>query len=165
MPRPPKKARGIYYRKNADGQIDWYYRIYLDGCEQRKGPFKTRTDAQDKRNQLKSAHQDGKVDPKGGWKRFEDVLDRHLEVKAAKKDQASQRKFAQWWKDRAKVKGVKRVKDLTLGFLEEARDDLKRERIALGPGRRSVKQVKRKPPIRKHEEPRGKFREGATINR
>ncbi len=165
MPRPPKKARGIYWRKNADGQIDWYYRIYLDGCEQRKGPFRTKTDAQDKRNQLKSAHQEGKVDPKGGWKRFEAVLDRHLEMKAAKKDQASQRKFAQWWKERARAKGVKRVKDLTPHFLEEARDDLKRERINQGPTPRSGKHRDRKPSVGKLAEAVGKYREGSTLNR
>ena len=165
MARPPQKERGLYTRKDAEGKILWYCRAYLNGREQRVGPFLTKTEAKDKREDLRADHRQGKVDPDGGWQRIEDLIDRHLTLKADKKDQATQRQFAHWWKARCKAKGLKRVKDLTVRALEEARDDLKRERIKQGPARVSAKQMKRKPPVRKQQEPLGKFREPATINR
>src|SRR5688500_10250402 len=129
MARPPKKERGIYARKDADGNTLWYCRVYLNGRDQREGPFTTKTDAKDKREDLRANHRQGTVDPQGGWQLLDDLIDRHLKLKTSKKDQGSQQRFSQWWKERFKATGVKRVKDLTDRVLEEARDDLKTERI------------------------------------
>lgn len=165
MGRPVKKTRGIYWRRDANGTIWWYYRIYLNGREQRNGPFESKTLAQDKRNDLSSDYRHGKVDPEGGWQRIDDVLDRHVRDRAKKKDQASQRRFCAWWKARCQAAGLTRVRDLSVIFLEEVRDELKHERIKIGPTPRAVKHKKRKLPVGKLAEAVGKYREGATLNR
>lgn len=165
MARPPKKERGIYSRRDIAGNTLWYCRVYLNGRDQREGPFTTKTDAKAKREDLRASHRQGKVDPQGGWQLLDELIDRHVKLKASKRDQRGQRRFSHWWKERFTAKGLKRVKDLTVRILEEARDDLKRERINQGPARVSLKQMKRKPPVRKEQEPFGKFREPATTNR
>ncbi|MDH4236628.1 MAG: site-specific integrase [Nitrospira sp.] len=165
MARPPKKERGLYARKDADGNTLWYCRVYLGGREQREGPFSTKTDAKNKRDDLRSQHRLGQVDPEGGWQPLGELIDRHLKLKATKKDQPSQQRFSEWWKAWFDAKGLKRVKDLTARILEDARQDLKTERIKVGPGRRSAKQMKRKPSVSKVLESTGKYREPATVNR
>lgn len=169
MARPIKKERGIYARKGADGKILWYCRLYLNDREQREGPFETRTAAKNKRDDLRSQHRLGKVDPEGGWQLLEDLIDRHLNEKADKKDQASQKRLSLWWRERFKAKGIKRVKDLTVRVLEEARRDLKTEVIKAG--RHPVIPVlpngkkPRKKAAAKQAEQVGKHREPGTINR
>ena len=37
MARPPKKERGLYTWKDASGKLWGYYRVYLNGREQRGG--------------------------------------------------------------------------------------------------------------------------------
>ncbi len=169
MARPVKKERGIYARKDVDGNTLWYCRVYLKGREQREGPFETKTDAKNKRDDLRSQHRQGKVDPEGGWQLLEDLIDRHLKEKADKKDQASQKRLSCWWRERFKAKGLKRVKDLTVRVLEEARSDLKTEVIKVG--QKPVVSVlpngkkPRKKPAPKQAEQGGKHREPGTINR
>ncbi|MEX5215302.1 MAG: site-specific integrase [Nitrospiraceae bacterium] len=163
MARPHKKDKGIYARKDADGNTVWYCRAYLDGREQRIGPFTTKTDATNKYQDLKAEHRAGRVDPHGGWMLVEDLFDRHLSAKADKKDQATQQRLATFWKARFKAHGIKRVKDLTIRFLEETRDELKAEWIKQGPTRRARKP--RKTPVRKEPMREPTHRTPGTINR
>lgn len=167
MGRPIKKERGIYFRKNADGKIVWYCRVYFSGREQREGPFETKTEARNKRDDLRSQHRMGKMDPEGGWQLLDDLIDRHLKLRADKQDQSSQKRFSRWWRERFKPKDIKRVKDLTIRVLEEARQDLKAEIIKVGPELPPVvlegKKAGRK--IHKQVEGLGKHREPGTINR
>ena len=169
MARPIKKERGIYARKDADGKTLWYCRVYLNARERREGPFEIRTDAKNRRDDLRSQHRRGKVDPDGGWQFVEDLIDRHLKVKADKKDQRGQKRFSSWWRERFKAKGIKRVKDLTPRILEEAREDLKTEVINVGrESQQTIMPDGRKPrkkPAPKQGELAAKHREPATINR
>jgi integrase len=169
MARPIKKERGIYARKDAEGKTLWYCRVYLNGRDQREGPFEMRTGAKNRRDDLRSQHRLGKLDPEGGWQLVEDLIDRHLKVKADKKDQHGQKRFSSWWRERFRAKGIKRVKDLTPRILEEAREDLKTQIIKVGPeplppimpdDRKS-----RRKPAHKQGEMIAKHREPATINR
>lgn len=165
MARPPKREKGLYTRKDASGRLWWYFRIYIAKREQRGGPFATKTEAQEARNALATDHRRGKVDPEGGWQRIDDVLDRHVAARDKKKDQASQRRFCAWWKLRCQSAGLTRIKDLTVRFLEEVRDELRRERIKIGPTPRTRTHRGRKPSVGKLAEAVGKYREGATLNR
>ena len=169
MARPIKKERGLYVRKDADGKALWYCRVYLNGREQREGPFETKTDAKNKRDDLKSQHRLGKVDPEGGWQLLDDLIDRHLKLKADKKDQASQAWMSRWWRERFKAKGIKRVKDLTVRVLDEARTDLKGKVFTVGPAPVGLLlpngKKTRKKSASKQAEQTGKHREPATINR
>lgn len=165
MARPPKKERGIYARKDADGKTLWYCRVYLNGREHRLGPFETKTDAKNKRDDLRSEHRLGKVDPEGGWQLLGDLIDRHLKLKASKKDQVSQQRFSHWWQERFKAKGLKRVKDLSVRILEEARDELKTELIKQGSKRALIKRRRRTVPVRKEAQPAERYRSPATVNR
>jgi len=165
MARPPKKEKGLYTRTDASGALWWYYRVYLNGREHRGGPYKTKGEAKAAREQLTSDHRRGKVDPEGGWQRIDDVLDRHVASKADKKDQRTQRRLLRWWKARCRAAGLVRIKDLTVRFLEDVRDELKRERIKLGPMPRLASRRKRTPPVGKPVEAVGKVRAGGTVNR
>ena len=85
--------------------------------------------------------------------------------RATKKDQASQRRFARWWKARCHTAGLTRIKDLTVRFLHVVRHELAHEPIKIGPKPRTVKHKKRKLPVGKLVEAVGKVREPGTINR
>jgi len=165
MARPMKKERGLYTRKDASGNLWWYYRVYLDGREQRGGPYKAKGEAKAARENLTSDHRRGKVDPHGGWQRIEDVLDQHVRNRAQKNDQVSQRRFARWWKARCHAAGLTRIKDLTVRFLHVVRHELAHEPIKIGPKPRTLKPRTRKPPAGKLAGAVGKVREPGTINR
>lgn len=165
MARPLKKERGLYTRKNVIGRVWWYYRVYLDGREQRGGPYETKGEAKAARENLTSDHRRGKVDPHGGWRRIDDVLDQHVRDRGTKKDQASQRRFARWWKARCHAEGLTRIKDLTVRFLHVVRHELAHETIKIGPKPRAVRYKRRKLPVGKLAEAVGKVREPGTINR
>jgi len=85
--------------------------------------------------------------------------------RATKKDQASQRRFARWWKARCHTAGLTRIKDLTVRFLHVVRHELAHEPIKIGPKPRAVKHKQRKLPVGKLVEAVGKVREPGTINR
>ena len=85
--------------------------------------------------------------------------------RATKKDQASQRRFARWWKARCHTAGLTRIKDLTVRFLHVVRHELAHEPIKIGPKPRAVKHKQRKLSVGKLVEAVGKVREPGTINR
>ena len=127
MARKGRLDRGLMQKRDANGKIVWFVRLYHEGKERRFGSFSTKTAARDFYEKAKQEQKTGRFFPEryqhGGYELIEDVIDRYLLTITTKKPttQSAERYFAKWWKG---YFTGKRLNTITVRALEEARQIL-----------------------------------------
>jgi integrase len=127
MARKGRLDRGLYQRTNAQGKAEWHVRLVHNGKEYRSSAFPTKTKAREWYEKAKAQQRDDKFFPE----RQKDkplataYIDTYVEKLAVSgksaKTQYEERRYGKWWKGRL---AGKRLKDVTLADLEDAKDEL-----------------------------------------
>ena len=127
MARKGRLDRGLMQKRDVNGKIVWFVRLYHEGKERRFGSFSTKTAARDFYGKAKLEQKEGRFFPERyqqrGYELVDAVIDRYLLTVTTKKPttQMAERFFAKWWKDYFKDK---RLNAITVSRLEDARQIL-----------------------------------------
>ncbi len=101
MARKGRLDRGLMQKKDVNGKLVWFVRLYHQGKERRFGSFRTKTDARDFYNQAKDEQKKERFFPEryqqGGYEKVSVLIDRYLETRKLKKAFRDEQYFAKWW--------------------------------------------------------------------
>ena len=123
MARKGRLDRGLMQKKDGNGKVVWYVRLYHNGRERRFGSFPTKTQAREFYEKAKREQTEEKFQPERyqkGRVTVAELIDHHVTVSTVKNHQ-TEAYYGSWWK--ARMKG-KRLNGITPRDLEEAQRDL-----------------------------------------
>jgi integrase len=133
MARKGRLDRGLMQKKDVNGKLVWYVRLYHQGKERRFGSFKTKTQARDFYDKAKQEQKNGRFFPEryqlGGYEKVSVRIADYLETRTLKKAFRDEQYFAKWWS--AWFQG-ERVNAITPQRIEEAQQTLLRQGRAPG---------------------------------
>jgi integrase len=118
-------------RKDVQGKLTWYVRLYHENKERRFGSFPTKTKAREFYAKAKTEQKEGRFFPEryqhGGYDTVEAVIDRYLVTAKTKKAYYDEQFFGRWWK--AWFKG-ERLNAITPQRVEDAKEHLAKKGIS-----------------------------------
>jgi len=123
MARKGRLDRGLMQKKDSNGKLVWYVRLYHNGRERRFGSFPTKTQAREFYEKAKREQTEEKFQPERyqkGRVTVEACIDQHVSVSTVKDHQAEVY-YGTWWKHRLKGK---RLPGITPADIECAQRDL-----------------------------------------
>jgi len=133
MARKGRTDRGLMQRKDAQGKVVWYVRLWHNGRERRFGSFPNKTKAREFYEKAKLEQKEGRFFPEryqqGGYEPVATMIDRYLETAKTKKAYKDEQFFGRWWKAWFKDQ---RLNAITPQRIEEARQELLRQGRAPG---------------------------------
>jgi len=115
-------------RKDAQGKLVWYVRLWHNGRERRFGAFPNKTKAREFYEKAKLEQKEGRFFPEryqqGGYEPVATVIDQYLETAKTKKAYRDEQYFGRWWKAWFKDQ---RLNAITPERIDEARQSLLRD--------------------------------------
>jgi len=109
MARKGRTDRGLIQRKNKEGKLSWYVRLYHDGKERRFGAFPTKTKARQFYDKAKTEQKEDRFFPElhqvRGQVKAEEIIKAYLGQNLTKRSARDQAYFAEWWT--ARLKGMR----------------------------------------------------------
>lgn len=123
MARKGRLDRGLMQKKDVNGRIVWYVRLYHNGRERRFGSFPTKTKAREFYEKAKREQTEEKFQPERyqkGRLTVAELIDHHVSISTVKNHQ-TEAYYGRWWKTRLKGK---RLNGITPTDLERAQRDL-----------------------------------------
>ena len=129
MARKGRTDRGLLQRKNAQGQMSWYVRLYHNGQERRFGSFSTKTKAREFYEKAKMEQKEERFFPQrfqqNGIPLAQDWIQTYLTTLPnsgkAKKTQQEEFRYGHWW---IKQLAGKRLTHITPANLDEVKQAL-----------------------------------------
>ncbi len=124
MARKGRLDRGLMRKKDVNGKLVWYVRLYHNGKERQFGAFPNKTKAREFYEKAKLQQKEGRFFPERYHHRgsllAEACIDQHVSVSTVKDHQAEVY-YGTWWKHRLKGK---RLSGITPADIECAQRDL-----------------------------------------
>jgi len=124
MARKGRVDRGLMQKKDVNGKLVWYVRLYHNGKQRQFGALPTKTKAREFYEKAKVQQKEGRFFPErfqhGGFMLVEEYINRHVATSTVKYLQ-TEAFFGKWWNQRLKGK---RLNGITSTELEGAQREL-----------------------------------------
>ncbi|MEE8125110.1 MAG: site-specific integrase [Nitrospirales bacterium] len=125
MARKGRLDRGLMQKKDVNGKLVWYVRLYHHGKERQFGAFPNKTKAREFYEKAKREQKEGRFFPEqyhlSGQALVQEAIDAYFEHTHLKRSIRDLRYFAQWWGQR--LRGL-RLSGVTRPVLSAIRQEL-----------------------------------------